>query len=102
LSSPFSAYSDAASLSYAQSFSVVNYLIATHGQSKMLELLNTFREGSAYNSAFEKVYGFTINQLNDQWKQYLQKQNTSQIQPRFDKVLTGSILPLRYSIRALG
>jgi hypothetical protein len=102
LSSPFSAYSEAASLSYAQSYSVVDYLIATYGQSKMLELLNTFRQGSAYNSAFEKVYGFSINQLNDQWKQYLQKQNTSQVQPRSDKSLIGSRLPLQYAILALG
>jgi len=77
LSSPFSAFGDVASLSYAQSYSVVNYLITTYGQSKMLELLNVFRQGSSYNAAFEKVYGLSMDQLNNEWKQYLEKQRTS-------------------------
>ncbi len=69
LTSPFSAYTDEASLSYAESFSVVNYLITTYGQAKMLELLNTFHQGSTYDGAFQKVYGFNMDQLYNSWKQ---------------------------------
>ncbi len=69
LSSPFSAYGDAASLSYGESYSVVNYLITTYGQQKMLALLNTFEQGSAYDDAFKKVYGFDMDQLYALWKQ---------------------------------
>ncbi len=87
LSSPFSAFGDVASLSYAQSYSVVNYLITTYGQSKMLELLNVFRQGSSYNAAFEKVYGLSMDQLNDEWKQHLEKPRTS---------MTGSIVEQSY------
>ena len=69
LSSPFSAYSNEASLSYAESYSVVNYLIGTYGQGKMLSLLNTFQQGSGYDDAFKKVYGFDMDQLYASWKQ---------------------------------
>jgi hypothetical protein len=69
LSSPFSAYTDAASLSYGESYSVVNYLITTYGQQKMLGLLDTFQQGSGYDDAFHRVYGFDMDQLNTLWKQ---------------------------------
>lgn len=69
LSSPFSAYGNEASLSYAESYSLVNYLITTYGQQKMLALLNTFEQGSAYDEAFKKVYGFDMDQLYALWKQ---------------------------------
>ena len=68
LSSPFSAYSNEATLSYAESYSVVNYLITTYGQAKMLELLNTFQQGSTYDGAFQKVYGFDMDKLYTLWK----------------------------------
>ena len=69
LSSPFSAYTDAASLSYGESYSMVDYLITTYGQQKMLSLLKTFEQGSAYDDAFMKVYGFDMDQLYVSWKQ---------------------------------
>lgn len=69
LTSPFSAYTDAASLSYGESYSVVNFLITNYGQQKMLILLNTFQQGSNYDDAFKKVYGFDMDQLYVSWKQ---------------------------------
>jgi hypothetical protein len=71
LSSPFSAYIDKASLSYAQSYSLVEYLIISYGQPKMLELLNTFSQGSSYDAAFEAVYGFDMAGLDSLWREYL-------------------------------
>jgi hypothetical protein len=71
LSSPFSAYAEEAYLSYAESYSLVEYLIATYGQGKMLELLNTFREGSGYDAALEKVYGFDMDGLESLWRDYV-------------------------------
>jgi hypothetical protein len=68
ISSPFSAYADKANLAYAQSYSLVDYLIKQHGSDKMLELFNTFKQGSAYDMAFQKVYGFNMDGLNVQWK----------------------------------
>jgi len=74
LSSPFSAYSDTASLGYAQSASLARYLISSYGQPKMLELLNTFSEGSGYDAALEAVYGFDMDGLDSLWREYVSQQ----------------------------
>jgi hypothetical protein len=70
LCSPFSANASEAGLGYAQSASLVRYLIESYGQPKMLELLNTFREGSGYDAALEAVYGFDMATLNSLWREY--------------------------------
>ncbi len=71
LSSPFSAFAEEAFLSYAQSHSVVKYLIQTYGQDKMLALLNTFSRGSGYDETLESVYGFDMDGLNTLWQDYV-------------------------------
>jgi len=73
LSSPFSAYADKATLAYAQSQSVVEFLIKNYGQAKMYELLATFHEGSSYDGALVKVYGFDMDGLNKLWRDYIVK-----------------------------
>jgi hypothetical protein len=74
IASPFSAYSDIAILSYAESYSLVEFLIYEYGQPKMLELLNTFHQGSGYDEALEKVYGFNMDGLNTLWRDYVTRQ----------------------------
>jgi hypothetical protein len=71
LSSPFSANDEEAYLSYAESYSLVEFLIASYGQGKMLELLNTFRQGSSYDGALKKVYGFDMGGLDSLWRDYV-------------------------------
>jgi hypothetical protein len=71
LSSPFSAHAEEAVLSYAQSYSLVDFLISSYGPDKMLELLNTFREGSSYDGALSRVYGFDMDGLNTLWRDYI-------------------------------
>jgi hypothetical protein len=71
LSSPFSAYAGEATLSYAQSYSLVEFLIDSYGQGKMFELLSTFREGSTYDGALEEVYGFDMDGLDVRWQEWL-------------------------------
>jgi hypothetical protein len=73
ISSPFSADSGKANLSYAESESLVEFLIKGYGPGKMLELLNTFQQGSAYDGAFQKVYGFDMDGLETLWKSALAK-----------------------------
>ncbi len=70
LSSPFSAYSSKTYLSYAQSLSLVEYLIETYGQEKMLQLLTIFKQGSTYDDAFISVYGFDMDGLDALWREY--------------------------------
>jgi len=70
LSSPFSAHAEESYLSYAQSYSIVEFLITSYGQDKMLELLTAFSEGNSYDGALEKVYGFNMDGLDALWCDY--------------------------------
>lgn len=71
LCSSFSAFPNQALLSYAQSQSIVTYLISTYGEPKMLQLLQTFSKGSGYDAALQAVYGFDLDGLNSRWQKYV-------------------------------
>jgi hypothetical protein len=68
LCSPFPASYNQAVLAYAESFEIVNYLIGNYGREKMFELLKTFKQGSGYDEALKKVYGFGMDELNTLWR----------------------------------
>jgi len=68
LCSPFSAYPEKACLSYAQSYSLVEYLLDNYGQDKMLNLLALLKQGSTYDEALTEVYGFDIDGLDARWR----------------------------------
>jgi hypothetical protein len=68
LCSPFSAYSEEAYLSYAQSYSLVKYLLDNYGQDSMLDLLAILKQGSTYDEALTEVYGFDIDGLDACWR----------------------------------
>lgn len=68
LCSPFSAESELAYLSYAQSYSLVEYLLGDYGQDRMLSLLAILQQGSTYDEALTGVYGFEIDGLDAKWR----------------------------------
>jgi hypothetical protein len=68
LCSPFSAETEKARLSYAQSYSLVQYLLDNYGQDRMLELLTILKQGSTYDEALTEVYGFDIDGLDAHWR----------------------------------
>jgi hypothetical protein len=68
LASPFSGYAETSYLSYAESYSIVEFLISNYGKDKMFALLDTFRQGSTYDGALQKVYGFDMDGLNTLWQ----------------------------------
>ena len=68
LCSPFSAYTDKARLSYAQSYSLVEYLLDDYGQNKMLDLLTLIRQGNTYDEALTAVYDVDISGLDASWR----------------------------------
>lgn len=68
ISGSFSEVSDKADLSYAESYSLVNFLIKTYGQDKMTALLSAFRDGATSDQALTQTYGFNIDGLEDQWR----------------------------------
>jgi hypothetical protein len=81
LASPFSAYVGEAALSYAQSYSLVEFLITSYGQDKMFELLSTFRAGATYDGALEKVYGFDMDGLDALWQEWVTPQPVTGREP---------------------
>jgi len=71
LSSPFSAITEQALISYGESQSIVTFLLQTYGKDKMDQLLNVFHEGAGYDYALKQVYGFDQDGLDVLWRQSL-------------------------------
>lgn len=71
LSSPFSAKPEQATISYAQSQSLVEFLIQNYGKDKILRLLNLLKEGNSCDEAMIEVYGFNQDGLDILWQKYI-------------------------------
>ena len=68
LNSSFPAAGRGATLAYAQSRTVVGYLIDTYGWEQMRELLAIFQAGSTYDDALRATYGMDTSELDAQWR----------------------------------
>jgi hypothetical protein len=68
LSGSFSELPDKANLSYAQSQSVVKFLIDSHGQEKISQLLIALRDAKPIDTALREIYGFDTDGLEDEWR----------------------------------
>jgi hypothetical protein len=55
-------------LAYAESYSLVRFLITNYGSERMLQLLAIFKQGSSYNGALEETYGFDMEGLGSLWR----------------------------------
>jgi hypothetical protein len=55
-------------LFYAESHSVAEFLIATHGKEKMLEFLAALGRGLRQETALVETYGLTLDRLDAQWR----------------------------------
>jgi hypothetical protein len=73
LAGTFPANTDAAGLAYAESGSIVSYMITTGGWEKMQSLLTTFKEGSTADKALLAVYGYNTTTLEKQWLEWVKK-----------------------------
>ena len=56
---------------YGEAYSVVEFLIETYGKEKMAELLAVFKEGTPYDEALMRVYGFDQDGLDARWRESL-------------------------------
>jgi len=86
LSSPFSAIPDEAYISYAESQSLIRFLIQNYGKDKMLQLLNLFKEGNTYDEALTQVYGFDQDGFDALWQKYITSQTQSQSESQHDSL----------------
>jgi hypothetical protein len=68
LTGGFSEESDRATLSYTESFNIVNFLVKTYGRDKMTALLLQLRDGATIDDALQSVYEFDVNGLEDAWR----------------------------------
>jgi hypothetical protein len=64
----FSEESERASLSYAMSFSVVDYLLQEFGRQAMTGLLLALRDGAVPDEALQSIYGFDTDGLEAAWR----------------------------------
>ena len=69
LSGGFSEHPSKADLSYAQSYSLVNYLVSSFGQKQIVALFGELRGGQTIEAALERVYGFGLDGLEDRWRE---------------------------------
>ena len=54
---------------YAKSRSVVTYLIDTYGPERMTSLLRAINGGSRIDAAVREVYGVSLGELDDRWRE---------------------------------
>lgn len=67
----FSNDPETASLSYAQSHSLVAFLIERYGQERMLLLLDQFRDGMPEDQALMDIYELDSDSLEVSWREHL-------------------------------
>lgn len=68
LNNGFAEDSGRASLSYAEAYSLVSFLLKSYGQPKMLDLLGLLQAGYRYDHALQQVYGFDSDGLEAAWR----------------------------------
>lgn len=71
LNSPFPDARARAILSYAESNSLVEFIIEEHGPEKLGELLSVFAVGAHYDDAMLEVFGVDMDGIEDQWRAYI-------------------------------
>jgi hypothetical protein len=57
------------SLFYGQSWSVISFLVDQYGKAKFADLFATFKAGSTVDKAFEQVYDFDQDGLENAWRE---------------------------------
>ena len=73
LSGSFGADEEMAVLSYAQSGSVVEFILddPRYGPEKLARTVAAFKEGVTYDEALKAGLGVTVDELDEQWRQAL-------------------------------
>jgi len=64
--------SEKAHFAYAQSYSLVDFLITEYGRDEIVDLLATLRDGEAIDDALQAAYGFDQDGLEDAWRESIE------------------------------
>lgn len=68
LSGSFAADPSAANLAYAESYSVVDFIIRRYGREKLAQLLQAFKTGGYYDDILRQVLGVDTDGLEVEWR----------------------------------
>ena len=60
-----------ATLAYAESASIVSFLVEEFGWEKMRQLLAAFKDGATNDAALKQAYSFDVNGLELRWKKHI-------------------------------
>jgi len=71
LNSGFPDDRERAILSYAQSNSLIDFIIDRYGTAKLGELINVFAVGAHYDDALLQVFGVDMDGMEDLWREYI-------------------------------
>ena len=85
-------------LFYAQSKSIVKYLLDRYGQKTMTELLHAMNEGERASKAMPKVYGVSLRQVDDDWRRSLNPEIKRNLLVDPGTFWTSSLLALAFLI----
>ena len=66
---------------YAQAWSVVDYMVDTHGAERMSALLTAINDGQKIEDAVPTAYGLTLEQLEARWKAQVLGETTVAARP---------------------
>lgn len=72
LNSPFPLSADQALLSYAESESIVGYIVNAYGSKYIGQLINAFKEELSYEQIVQKVLKVSMDEFDKDWKASLQ------------------------------
>jgi hypothetical protein len=60
-----------ATLAYAESYSIVQFIIATYGEDKLATVIAAYRDGLSHDEALRRGIGVDIDKLDRLWKESL-------------------------------
>lgn len=71
LNSAFADARDQAVLSYAESYSLVEFIIDQYGTDELGQLIDVFAEGAHYDDAMLEVFGVDMDGMEDLWREHV-------------------------------
>jgi hypothetical protein len=77
LNSPFPDQRERAILSYAESYSLVEFIIEEYGSQRLGELLSVFAQGAHYDDAMIQVFEVDMDGMEDLWRTHIGAQPRS-------------------------
>jgi hypothetical protein len=104
LSSSFPTDSDQASLSYAESYSLVEFILDRYGKEKMTQLIDIFAKGAYYDDALQEALGVKTDGLDDAWRVWLgapPRSTAAEVTPQTSRPPTPTPVPQKPPVEGL-